>query len=113
MKNIFFSICQLPTADCRLPLSVFRLPSSVFRLLSTFYFLLFTVNHSFSQSQSNLDLANQYFTTGEYEKAAVYYEKQYNADPFGTYEPYLKCLILLKDYDKAEKLIKKQVKKNQ
>ncbi|MFI5220284.1 MAG: tetratricopeptide repeat protein [Bacteroidia bacterium] len=41
----------------------------------------------------------------------MYYEKQYNDDPFGTYEMYLRCLGLLKDYDKAEKLIKKQMKK--
>jgi tetratricopeptide (TPR) repeat protein len=32
-------------------------------------------------------------------------------DPFGTYDVYLKCLKELKDYDKAEKLIKKQSKK--
>ncbi|MEP7171831.1 MAG: hypothetical protein ABI855_20825, partial [Bacteroidota bacterium] len=44
--------------------------------------------------------------------AVVYFEKQYSNDPFGTYESYLKCLNLLKDYDKAEKLIKKQLKKN-
>lgn len=74
---------------------------------------LFSFSNAFSQpGQNNLDLANQYFSTGEYEKAVVYYEKQYNADPFGTYEMYLRCLGLLKDYDKAEKLVKKQIKKN-
>lgn len=77
-------------------------------------FFFFSVSKSFCQpgGQTNLDLANQYFSTGEYEKAAVYYEKQYNDDPFGTYELYLRCLTLMKDYDKAEKLIKKQMKKN-
>lgn len=75
--------------------------------------LFFSFSTAFSQNtQSNLDLANQYFSTGEYDKAVVYYEKQYTVDPFGTFEPYLKCLGLLKDYDKAEKLIKKQMKKN-
>lgn len=73
---------------------------------------LFICSSTFAQVQTNLDLANQYFSTGEYEKAAVYYEKQYDTDPFTTYEPYMRCLILLKDYDKAEKLIKKQMKKN-
>ncbi|MEO5572782.1 MAG: tetratricopeptide repeat protein [Bacteroidia bacterium] len=82
-----------------------------------FFFLvivscLLSIVTSFGQGQSNLDVANQYFNTGEYDKAAVYFEKQYSADPFGTYEPYLKCLNLLKDFDKAEKLIKKQLKKN-
>ncbi|MEP7168898.1 MAG: hypothetical protein ABI855_05960, partial [Bacteroidota bacterium] len=76
-----------------------------FLLIFNFQFSIF---NSFGQGQSNLDLANQYFNTGEYDKAVVYFEKQYSNDPFGTYEPYLKCLNLLKDYDKAEKLIKKQ-----
>ncbi len=65
----------------------------------------------FSQSQNNLELARQYESTGEFDKAVVYYEKQYAADPFGTYDSYLKCLKAIKDYDKAEKLIKKQSKK--
>jgi tetratricopeptide (TPR) repeat protein len=81
-------------------------------LFLSVFCLLSSVFSAFSQGQNNLELATQYFTTGEYDKAAVYYEKQYNADPFGTYELYLRCLNLLKDYDKAEKLIKKQMKKN-
>lgn len=64
-----------------------------------------------AQGLNNLDLARQYESTGEFDKAAVYYEKQYNIDPFGTYEPYLKCLKQIKDYKEAEKLIKKQAKR--
>lgn len=64
-----------------------------------------------AQGLYNLDLARQYESTGEFDKAAVYYEKQYNIDPFGTYEPYLKCLKQIKDYKEAEKLIKKQAKR--
>jgi tetratricopeptide (TPR) repeat protein len=67
---------------------------------------------AFAQGQTNLDLATQYYTTGEYDKAVIYYEKQYDIDPSGTYKLYLKCLLNLKDYEKAEKLIKKQLKKN-
>ena len=82
-----------------------------------FFFILifnlqFPIFNSFGQGQSNMELANQYFNTGDYDKAVVYFDKQYNVDPFGTYQPYLKCLTLLKDYDKAEKLVKKQMKKN-
>jgi len=66
---------------------------------------------SSAQGLNNLDLARQYESTGEFDKAAVYYEKQYNIDPFGTYEPYLKCLKQIKDYKEAEKLIKKQAKR--
>ncbi len=64
-----------------------------------------------AQGLTNQDLARQYESTGEYDKALVYYEKQYAVDPFGTYEPYLKCLKAVKDFDRAEKLIKKQSKK--
>jgi tetratricopeptide (TPR) repeat protein len=66
---------------------------------------------SIAQPQSNFDIARQYESTGEFDKSAVYYEKHYSVDPFNTYEPYLNCLIQLKDFDKAEKLIKKQMKK--
>ncbi|MFM7823322.1 MAG: tetratricopeptide repeat protein, partial [Bacteroidota bacterium] len=59
-----------------------------------------------------MELANQYMSTGDYDKAVVYYEKQYNFDPYGTYRSYLDCCLLLKDYEKAEKLIKKHQKKN-
>jgi tetratricopeptide (TPR) repeat protein len=65
----------------------------------------------FAQGQNNLELGNQYFSTGEYDKAVVYYEKNYDRDPFSTYQPYLKCLLQLKDYREAEKLVKKQIKK--
>jgi|SRR6185436_3437901 len=91
----------------------FSSPSKIVLLLFFNFLLVFFESASYGQGgQTNLDLANQYFNTGEYEKAAVYFEKQYNIDPYGTYESYLKCLNLLKDFDKAEKLIKKQIKKN-
>ncbi len=61
--------------------------------------------------QSNVELANQYFSTNDFDKAVIYFEKAYDQDPLGTYPNYLKCLISIKDYDKAEKVIKKQSKK--
>ncbi len=70
------------------------------------------VKDALAQGQTNAELANQYFSTGEYDKAVVYFEKQYNFDPFGSYDGYLKCLMMMKDYEKAEKLIKKHFKKN-
>lgn len=84
---------------------------SIKRLLLTLFLMPFAWCMVIAQ-QTNLDLANQYFSTGEYDKAVVYYEKQYNTDPIGTYEPYFKCVLLLKDYSHAEKLVKKQIKKN-
>ena len=48
--------------------------------------------------QSNAELANQYFSTGDYDKAVVFFEKFYDHDPFTAYSGYSKCLIALKDY---------------
>ncbi|HRB53739.1 MAG TPA: tetratricopeptide repeat protein [Bacteroidia bacterium] len=83
------------------------LKKSAFLIMPVMLLSLFTS----AQGLNNLDLARQYESTGEFDKAAVYYEKQYNIDPFGTYEPYLKCLKQIKDYKEAEKLIKKQAKR--
>ncbi|HEX5002006.1 MAG TPA: tetratricopeptide repeat protein [Bacteroidia bacterium] len=63
------------------------------------------------QGQTNADLARQYASTGECDKAIVYFEKWYATDPYNSYKPYLSCLTELKEYDKAEKLIHKQIKK--
>lgn len=94
---------------CKIVLPIHLLKVYIFFLV----FLFFQSNNSvFAQAQSNAELANQYFSTGEYDKALIYFEKQYNFDPFGSYEGYLKCLLQIKDYEKAEKLIKKHFKKN-
>lgn len=61
--------------------------------------------------QTNAELANQYYSTGEFDKAKVYFEKFYDKDPFTAYPNYLQCLLKLKEYDDAEKLIRRQAKK--
>ncbi|MDQ3051378.1 MAG: tetratricopeptide repeat protein [Bacteroidota bacterium] len=81
---------------------------NLIRLLFLFLLIPFV---SSGQGQNNIDLANQYASTGDCEKAVVYFEKWYASDPYSAYTPYLNCLIALKDYDKAEKLVKKQIKK--
>src|ERR1044072_2248658 len=54
-------------------------------------------------------LAVQYYQAGDYDKAVVYYEKLYNKNPIQLYYSYyLNCLILTKNYKKAEKTVKKQ-----
>ncbi len=58
-------------------------------------------------------LARQYFSTGEYEKAGEIYEELYNKSKNATYfSYYIKCLTALEDYPKAEKVIKKELKRN-
>jgi tetratricopeptide (TPR) repeat protein len=60
----------------------------------------------------NRQLADQYMNNFEFDKAAALYDKLYDKDPFSTYPNYLKCLVALKEYDKAEKLVKNISKKN-
>lgn len=78
-------------------------------------FLLFSLIASFAFSQngqsSDEQMAQQYFASKEYDKAVVYYEKMYEKRPNDfIYTNYLKCLTELKEFKKAEKLIKKQLK---
>src|SRR5689334_23063545 len=56
-------------------------------------------------------LADQYFYGQEYDKAAALYEKLYDKNPF-VYSNYMRCLFELNQTDKAEKLVKKQIKKD-
>ncbi len=59
-------------------------------------------------------LAQQYFQDGEYEKAAVLYEKLYsgNEDNDFYFERYIECLLSTQAFDEAEKVIKRQLKKS-
>jgi tetratricopeptide (TPR) repeat protein len=65
----------------------------------------------FAQSPQDRQLADQFLNNAEYEKAAELYEKLMDRDPFGTYPQYLKCLLAMKDFPEAEKLVKKIIKK--
>lgn len=77
-------------------------------------FLIFCINSfSFCQNDTDEELAAQYFQNKEYDKAGVLYEKLYNKkQDFLYYSSYLDCLIEQKDYKTAEKIIRKQMKKN-
>jgi tetratricopeptide (TPR) repeat protein len=74
------------------------------------FLLLLLLTSSFVRAQNTTDeqLAAQFFQNKEYDKAVVYYEKLYNkknAELYYTY--YITCLLELKDYTKAEKVVKK------
>ncbi len=77
-------------------------------------FLIFCINtFSFCQDGTDEQLAAQYFQNKEYDKAVVLYEKLYNKkQDFLYYSSYVDCLVELKDYKTAEKIIRKQMKKN-
>ncbi len=80
------------------------------RLIIIFSFTISCFNVH-AQSPQDRQLADQYLNNAEYEKAAQLYDKLMDRDPFGTYSQYLKCLLAMKDYDNAEKLVKKIIKK--
>ena len=58
-------------------------------------------------------LANQYYNTGEYEKAAAIYKQLFEKSKSNSYyfNRYINCLLSLEAYDESEKAIRKQLKK--
>ena len=69
--------------------------------------------HTSAQTNTDLQLAQQFYNNKEFDKALDYYEKLYNkvsSEEF--YTPYLNCLLELKEFKTAEKVIKKQIKRN-
>lgn len=62
---------------------------------------------------SEEELAAQYFSDGEYDKAVVLYKKLHRKDPSSIYiyQYYLTSLIHLEDYKEAENMLEKQVKR--
>ncbi len=83
----------------------------IYIVIISSFLLLFSLDHAMGQGQTNKELAEQYMSTSEYDKAAVYFDKWYGEDFYNAYNPYLDCLIALEDYKQAQKLIKKQMKK--
>jgi tetratricopeptide (TPR) repeat protein len=76
-------------------------------------FLFFILPRAFAQAGTDEQLANQYFQNKEYDKAVVYYEKIFNKKSTDIiYKAYLSCLLELKDFKTAEKIVKKQIKQN-
>ncbi|WP_233752715.1 tetratricopeptide repeat protein [Flavilitoribacter nigricans] len=59
-------------------------------------------------------LAQQYYQNGEYEKAASLYEQLYQANERNPYyfDRYVDCLIYLEQYDDADKVISRQLRKD-
>lgn len=81
--------------------------------LVAFALLLFGFSLNELQAQSpDPNLANQYFSDGEFEKAAALYgqlvEKERRSDYYFT--RYIDCLTKLEKWDEAEKAVKKQIK---
>ena len=71
--------------------------------------VLFTSISAWSQESK---LANQYYANGEYEKAAVLYERLYETTNQNYYyfKRYIDCLTALENYSDAEGFIKKALR---
>lgn len=89
-----------------------RFGSALTRGLLLFFLCLLTATFSsVAQTANERLLADQYFNNGEFEKAIELYQKLDDRDPFGVYPNELKCLVVLKRYDDAEKLARKNAKR--
>lgn len=66
-----------------------------------------------AQDGTDDQLAAQYFQTGDYEKAILYYERLYRKQPTPFYyEQLYKSFVALKDFPRAEKLAREQMKRD-
>lgn len=65
-------------------------------------------------AQKNTDekLAMQFYEQKDFAKALAYFDKLYDKNPDAYFTYYYKCLVETKDYSKAEKILKKQIKRN-
>jgi len=60
-----------------------------------------------------IQLAQQYYNNKEFDKAATIFLELYNSQKSKIYfNYYFNCLVELKDYETAEKILKKEIRKN-
>ncbi len=87
---------------------------SVARTLRSLAFALACLTCAWARAQGGTDeqLAAQYLQQGQYDKAVLYYDKLYKAQPTSYfYEQLYKAYVALKQYDDAEKLAKDQMRR--
>lgn len=86
------------------------------RAIYIFFFLLtaFTLQAQVNQEvQSKSNLASTYYTNRQYEKAAALYLELYESTNLNNYfDMYINSLIGNKNYDEAEKALKKQLRRD-
>lgn len=82
-------------------------------IASIFWFAIVFIKPTISSAQPTTDqqLASFYFQEEDFEKAAIYYQKLYSNSPSDIYYSYyLQCLLKLKNFKEAKKLVKTQIK---
>ena len=82
------------------------------RYIVLIFTLLIVLAPLASGQQPNDKLANQYYNTGEYEKAAVLYKKLWDQDKRRThyYDRFFNCLIESEQFDLAHEEIDRRIK---
>jgi tetratricopeptide (TPR) repeat protein len=82
-------------------------------ILKTILLFLFIIIGNFTFAQgTDLQLAQQYYLQGDFEKAVIYYEKVYSKEPnHANFTRYFECLLKTNNLKDAEKTIKKQMDK--
>ncbi len=84
------------------------------KLLYPFFIILLVLISNANKAQStDAQMALEYMQNHDFDKAVILYEKLYNKNPDqNIYINYLYCLEQLRDMNNAEKLIKKEIKRN-
>jgi tetratricopeptide (TPR) repeat protein len=73
------------------------------------FLVMISITHV--SAQQELELADYYYSQGQYEQAKLYYEQIYKTNKTQVvYTNYLNTLIALNDFEEAEKLVKRKLK---
>ncbi len=84
---------------------------SICKFIWLIFIIQVSINTSFAQQKYRL--AVEYYNSGEYEKAAEIYESLYKENPKNKsyFNWYIQCLLDLRDYENAGKIIQSELKK--
>lgn len=89
-----------------------KLYTKIALFLCLFVNLLHQPGFAQKQTLNSDKLAMQYFDQKEYEKANTYFEELYDKNPDTWFVYYYKSLLGAKEFSKAEKVIRRQLKQN-
>lgn len=80
----------------------------------TLSLVFFIVGMASIYGQQKYRLANVYYSSGEFEKAATLYQELHQESPGNKtyFNLYIQCLLELSEFDKAQKVIVSEIKKN-
>lgn len=84
---------------------------SIYKFVWLIFIIQISINTGFAQQKYRL--AVEYYNSGEYEKAAEIYESLYKENPKNKsyFNWYIQCLLDLRDYENAGKIIQSELKK--